>query len=629
MDYHQNMDSLKNISNYIPRWLLITASIFFALIIILFAPYWLFDRKYENRIYPGVYVGDLNLAGKTKQGAKDSLNKELDKYYQTGIIFSLEDKQEAVFPAITSASADLSYNIINFNADQTIEAAFAAGRNNFFPGAKNAIKSIAGKRTNVELSYYIDEEAIKKTLAENFSQYEIPAQNAELIMENNNIAITEEKFGKAIDYEQAIKLLRKNLGRLDNYLIQLATKTDYPKILKKNCLNIEAKVARILSNAPLVLIYETATSSLSAASAEKKQWIIDKKTMAGWLILGINQNTAYNEVAVLLNKDKLKSYLEEIIAPEINIEPVEAKFEINNGKVSEFQTNRNGIALDIEAALAAIEKNIEEQNSAPIQLTANEIKSKIQAEDVNNLGIKEIIGIGKSNFAGSPANRRHNIKNGAQSLNGIIIKPDEEFSLLQSLGTIDGAAGYLQELVIKGNKTVPEYGGGLCQIGTTMFRAALDTGLPITMRRNHSYRVSYYEPAGTDATIYDSQPDLKFINDTGSHILIQYKIENNDLYFYFWGTKDGRVVEKTDPKIYNIVKPGPTKLVETVDLEPGKKKCTEKAHNGADAYFDYKVTYANGEIKKKGFSSHYIPWREVCLIGVEKLSASSTPENKN
>jgi vancomycin resistance protein YoaR len=203
-----------------------------------------------------------------------------------------------------------------------------------------------------------------------------------------------------------------------------------------------------------------------------------------------------------------------------------------------------------------------------------------------------------------------------------LIKPGEEFSLIKALGKIDGTTGYLQELVIKENKTTPEYGGGLCQIGTTLFRAVVNSGLPVTMRRNHSYRVAYYEPAGTDATIYDPLPDFRFMNDTGKALLLQTKISGDKAVFTFWGTRDGRTVSSTKPVIYNIVKPGPTKLVETTDLKPGEKKCTEKAHNGADAYFDYQVIYPSGEEKKVRFSSHYVPWREVCLVGVV---ATSTP----
>ena len=65
------------------------------------------------------------------------------------------------------------------------------------------------------------------------------------------------------------------------------------------------------------------------------------------------------------------------------------------------------------------------------------------------------------------------------------------------------------------------------------------------------------------------------------------------------------------------------KLVETLSLPPGKKKCTETAHAGADAEFTYTVTYPNGEVKTEVFKSHYRPWQAVCLIGVEKLSTDA------
>jgi hypothetical protein len=159
----------------------------------------------------------------------------------------------------------------------------------------------------------------------------------------------------------------------------------------------------------------------------------------------------------------------------------------------------------------------------------------------------------------------------------------------------------------------------------------LESGLKITERRNHSYRVSYYEPAGTDATIYSPKPDFRFLNDTPAHVMIQYRIEGSDLYFDFWGTDDGRQASTTYPVIYNIKSPPPTKYVETEDLEPGKVKCTESAHNGADAYFDYTVTYPEGseaetESRERRFYSRYIPWQEVCLIGKEEEVATSTEE---
>ncbi|MCD4704994.1 VanW family protein, partial [bacterium] len=123
--------------------------------------------------------------------------------------------------------------------------------------------------------------------------------------------------------------------------------------------------------------------------------------------------------------------------------------------------------------------------------------------------------------------------------------------------------------------------------------------------------------------------DMKFVNDTDKHILIQTRIVGTKLYFDFWGTKDGRQVTVTDPIIYNIVGPGPTKEIETLDLEPGKRRCTESAHNGADAYFDYKVEYVDGEIFEERVRSHYVPWQAVCLVGVEKLSSDESEDESD
>jgi len=349
---------------------------------------------------------------------------------------------------------------------------------------------------------------------------------------------------------------------------------------------------------------------------EDKFWNIKSDVYKNWLII----KQVDEKIKIGLDFEVYKKYIEEKIIKDVNIDVQDAKFSMKNGKVSEFKGSQDGRQVDVEKTLELIENNLN-NIVKDNQIIVNITKSEVATKDINDLGIKEIIGTGFSDFKGSPKNRIHNIKTGAEKLNGLLIKPGEEFYTIKNLLPIDAGGGYLPELVIKGNRTIPEYGGGLCQIGTTMFRAAVESGLKITQRRPHSYRVVYYEPAGTDATIYDPMPDLRFINDTSSYILIQSRIEGTKLYFDFWGTKDGRLIEVTKPVIYNIVKPGPTKMIETSELKPGQKNCIESAHNGADAYFDYRITYNDGTKHEQRFSSHYVPWQAVCLIGA---TASST-----
>ena len=603
------------------RWLLTLAIIFFILLILTALGLFIFDKIYQNKIYPNIFIGNLNLGGKTIEQAKELINAEVNKINQTGVIFSYKENQTTITPIITSVDADFAIQIISFNTDLTAETALNYGRhNNFFINLEKKLSLSINKKI-LPLTILINQNQAEKILKDAFIKAYQPAEDAKLVVAKTQtpgvyvFSITDERLGKIIDYKEAIEQMLNNLSNLNSQEIKLSTITEYPKILAKDSLNIESKAETILAAAPLTLVYND------------KKWIIEKDQLADLLALKLNNSTT-DKVGIGLDKIKTGTYLEEQIASQIDQKPIEAKFEISNNKVSEFQNGQSGLALNIEATIAKMENEI--TNLKPIELIVESQPVSANAGNINNLGIKEIIGVGTSNFSGSPANRRHNIKVGAAAVNGTLIKPGEEFSLLKVLGEVDGTTGYLQELVIKEGKTIPEYGGGLCQIGTTVFRAAIASGLPITMRRNHSYRVTYYEPAGTDATIYDPWPDFRFINDTANYILIQQKFSGDIISFEFWGTKDGRLVENTKPTIYNIVKPAPAKIIETMDLKPGIKKCTERAHNGADAYFDYKVTYPTGKVKEERFSSHYVPWQEVCLLGVEKLTAppntaTSTP----
>jgi hypothetical protein len=93
------------------------------------------------------------------------------------------------------------------------------------------------------------------------------------------------------------------------------------------------------------------------------------------------------------------------------------------------------------------------------------------------------------------------------------------------------------------------------------------------------------------------------------------------MVFTTWGTKDGRVAKQEDYKVFGITAPPATRYIETTDLAPGKVKCTETAHAGASASFDYVVSYADGTEAKETFKSYYKPWGAVCLKGVAALSA--------
>ena len=611
----------------ISKWLIVFGAIFLILLLTSLYLYYNIEKKYADRIYPGLYLGEIDLSGLNQDQAKMIVDQKVKKIENDGIIISYQDKQVAIMSYMASTTPGVLINNFGFTIDNDIKTAFAYGRDGSFLSKLQARVNLSLHNVKLPATITYFPENVDGILRGNFSSYENLGTNAQLVYNNNAFSIEPEKNGLHLTYTQAVENLREQLTNLNQNNIQMSLETDIPAILKDDCKGLESEAERIASSTPFTLFYKD------------KEWEINKDTLANLLAVKIEPRFSIlkDKVIVGLDTEKTKQFLNEKIAPEVNIKAIEPKFKIVNGRVAEFQGSRDGVEVNLDETIKKIENELLEgclsgktdcgENGKKFEIVINETKSEIKTAEVNDLGIKEIIGTGHSNFKGSPANRRHNIATGAAAVNGTMIKPNEEFSLIKTLGAIDAESGYLPELVIKDNKTIPEYGGGLCQVGTTVFRATVNAGLPVTSRRNHSYRVSYYEPAGTDATIYDPAPDYKFVNDTPYNILIQSRIEGNDLYFDFWSTEDGRIATSTYPTIYNIVKPAPTKIIETTDLKPGVKKCTESAHNGADAYFDYTVTYPNGEVKEQRFSSHYVPWREVCLLGVEKLStASSTSE---
>ncbi|MFA5050728.1 MAG: VanW family protein [Patescibacteria group bacterium] len=603
--------------------------IFFFLFIIVFllalSGYcFMFQKKYALAIYPKVYCNGLDLGGLKLQEVKNLLSETIDQTESQGFSFYAktdlgEKRINTETNSIGLADPDLSRSIINFNTDLTAEKAMAVGREGDI--FQRFLEIIQGKTISPELQ--IDESGLKQILEENFKSLEKPVQNARIELTKQELVLSEETPGFILDYENGIKQMETNLRFFQNIEVQIPVKELEPQIKISECSEIFNQAQDLFNSASYIIQY----------GKKEKKLLPDK--WAEWLEFTKDNG---DQISLTFNQEKIKEFIKPLAA-EIDVEPIDAQFKIENDKVVEFSSGQSGMKLNIDASAQIIIQAFlddlsqnkiggEIQKNKEIKLIVEEIKPTHIVENINDLGIKELVGRGASDFSGSPQNRRLNIKVGAQKLNGILIKPEEEFSIINAIGPVDKEAGFLPELVIKGDRTVPEYGGGLCQLGTTMFRVALNAGVPITQRSPHSYRVVYYEPAGMDATIYSPQPDLRFINDTEHYLLIQTKIEGNNLIFELYGTPDGRKVETTKPKIFNITKPGPIRYIETDTLAPGVKKKVESAHQGADAEFKNIITFSNGTVREDVWKSHYKPWPEVWMIGKEKITSPEPQINQ-
>lgn len=327
-------------------------------------------------------------------------------------------------------------------------------------------------------------------------------------------------------------------------------------------------------------------------------------------------------------------YLDETLnqlAANIDLPAYDALFQFEQGKVMAFKPSKSGRKLNVDKTKQIITSHInslvKQVNDPPqeivIELPVDTLIPKVTTENSNSYGIKELLGTGTSKFAGSITGRIHNIELAASRIHGRLIPPGSTFSFNDTLGDVSAATGFQPAYIIKEGRTVLGDGGGVCQVSTTLFRAALKSGLPIVERYPHAYRVSYYEQdssPGIDATVFSPTHDLKFKNDTSSHILIQAKpdMPNYNLAFEIYGTKDGRIVEMTKPVILSQTPPPPDLFQDDPTLSKGVVKQVDWKAWGAKVTFDYQVV-RNGEIlTKTTFFSNFKPWQAVFLKGTKE-----------
>jgi len=540
----EKIDQLIRVKN------LLIGMVIFLVILIFFV---LLNILNTDKINWGMKTAGIKIGGLTSNQAEEKIETANEEFLKKAFTLSYENNQWQITPEKLG---------MEINVAETAKMAFAYGRNgkNIFINSWQQLESLFGY--NLSPIWKIDSGKMEEFLNTNLSSIYHPAQNAMLIYDEKkqDFSVVTEKEGITIDKEKIEKIMEKDIINLQQTNIRLALIKDRPEILGSEIQQAYKEIKTILESLPLSVVI--IDDSISSASETKKEIDkIDKEELLNLIAFEpiIDPKNPDNKIlGIGINQEKAKNYLISL-APLINQEPIDAKLSFKNEKVSIFALSQDGIRMEIDENIPNLFTGI--KNGEEINLKITKIKPAITTESIDNLGITALLGKGSSNFSGSPVNRIHNIKIGAAKFNGVLLKPNEEFSFNAILGDVGPEQGYEPELVIKQDKTVPEYGGGLCQVSTTVFRAAVYSGLKITERFPHAFPVKYYNPQGFDATIYPPSPDLKFINNTPGYILFQSKIIGSEITFEVYGTDDGRKVKLDGPSQYEVKEDGSMKAV--------------------------------------------------------------------
>ncbi len=355
-----------------------------------------------------------------------------------------------------------------------------------------------------------------------------------------------------------------------------------------------------------------------APLARRVRLTVDEAVLGSWLTVGPGPAG----LQVELDQGKMRALLQGV-ADRLARPPREARFDYDprTQRLTALAPGQNGYALDVEVALerlAAAALQADAGGGRAVSLPVQVVPPRVSRADLEALLPLELVGEGTTSFAGSTPGRLQNIEVATARFHGLLIPPQSVFSLLSHLGLVTAANGYSESWIIYGNRTLLGPGGGVCQVGTTFFRAAFWGGYPIVARSPHAYRVGWYEPpVGLDAAVFQPSVDVQFQNDTDTPLLILTEVDKaaSRLTFRLYGRGVGRKVTIEGPTLANPV-PAPAPVIEEDPLlRKGERIQVESAHDGVDVTI-YRVISQGGQVvARERYDSHYKAWPARYRVG--------------
>ena len=553
-----------------------------------------FFRAYWGKIYPKIRVGQYHLGGMTPSQATSYLGERVSLPEKI-VLYTVKDGKAWEYE-IKMAEIEGMLDL-----QTAVSSAYFLGRSGDIKRDVRDFVQVLARGVEITPKFVFDRNKLYSYLVliadEVGEEQQLPY--VELTAENT-ISVFPGKVGREVNIDELIHEISGNLENENYSEIEIKYNFSNPTLNESEIAKAQ-KNAESLRGKSLMLKHEEQLFSFN-----DKELVSFLDPRGGFFI------------------DKLQSETV-AIAEQVDRPAQNPVFVFEGGRVEEFKPSIDGANVTREQLASEIMRSVDSLmrqgvSELEVLIPVTITKSDINTEEVNNLGIKELIGKGESNFRGSIASRIYNVNLAASRLNGILIKPSEVFSFNKALGDVSKLTGYKEAYVISEGKTILGDGGGVCQVSTTLFRAALNAGLPIIERRAHSYRVYYYEqgyPVGLDSTVYDPTTDLKIKNDTGNYVLLQTKIDTKNMHLTFelYGANDGRIVEISKPVITQSTPPPPDQYVDDPNIAAGIVKQVEHSAWGAKVVFEQKVTKGGELMFSKKFFSTYKPWANVYLKG--------------
>jgi vancomycin resistance protein YoaR len=562
---------------------------------------------YAGRIWPGVSIGAVPLGGLTEA--------EAQARWQA----ALPDPQR---PLLTLQGPGLQWNLslTDLGADVdipgTLEEGMQAGRGRGLLDAWDRLR-IWWAGYEVAPRVFVELERLEAQIEAMAAAIDRPPRDAALEIREGEVRVIPAQAGVRLNRAATRARLLEALSALQPAMLTLPVETVQPSLTEVE--PARTQLAQWLEG-PIRLFVATDTLTVTLPLSVTGPWQISPAEL-GRMITLERVESPIPHLEARLEEERLREWLTPI-SWTLRADPVEARFVFDEDqrRLIPIAPSRWGYRVDVPATIARIQESLRgptREVALALALIPPRYPETVTAEE---LGITRRIAEAVTNFKGSRPPRVRNITLGVARMHGVIVPPREVFSFNAHLGEVSVDAGFEEALIIYNGRTIQGVGGGLCQVSTTLFRAAFFGGFPIVERWPHAYRVGWYERTfgpGLDAAIFTPHVDFKFRNDRETPILIAARMdpEAGTLTFTIYGADDGRQVTIEGPFVSNIVPHGPDLYEEDPTMPRGRIVQVEWAVDGADVLVKRRVEKNNQVLYQDRVFTRYQPWRAVFKVG--------------
>jgi len=313
-------------------------------------------------------------------------------------------------------------------------------------------------------------------------------------------------------------------------------------------LYLDGKVYRFLPSEINVSINPRKSVDRTAKESYRNNFI--RELLENMLFrLSKKEDATVMPLALQVNKATYKNFLD-VVAKRTDVASKDAGIEILSNNDYRIIDGIVGKRVEVQASIKRMERALD-KNMRSITIEVTIFPLRVYAKDLKPAPPRHLLANFTTHFGThNSANRVHNIKHVASLIDNYILLSGESYSLINRLGEITQSTGFKRAFIIRNDTLDPQYGGGTCQVSTTLYNAVMLAGLDVTERHNHALYFNIY-PLGRDAAVYSKTKDLRFINNTGNPILIRASATASSATVKIYGTPiSGKKLYFTSPTVY-------------------------------------------------------------------------------